>query len=144
MLDKPGFWLLWLVPLALIIGQYGWQRRKKYIRNNPGAQRSQKAARRAYQALNKLDPRNEDYFNTAGRILINYLADKLDQPVGGLTQSELSELLIAKGASENLVAQVRTCITISEMGQYAPIQQDNSNQIHQEIKTLISELDQVL
>ena len=144
LLDKPGFWLLWLVPLTLIIGQYGWQRRKKYIRNNPGAQRSQKAARRAYQALNKLDPRNEDYFNTAGRILINYLADKLDQPVGGLTQSELSELLIAKGASENLVAQVRTCITISEMGQYAPIHQDNSNQIHQEIKTLISELDQVL
>ena len=142
--DKPGFWLLWLVPLTLIIGQYVWQRRKKYIHNNPGAQRSQKAARRAFQALNKLDPRNEDYFNAAGRTLINYLADKLDQPVSGLTQSELSELLIAKGASENLVAQVRTCITISDTGQYAPIQQDKSNQLHHEIKTLIFELNQVL
>ena len=94
--------------------------------------------------MNKLDPRDEDYFNAAGRILINYLADKLDQPVGGLTQSEQSELLISKGASENLVAQVGTCISISDMGQYAPIQQDNSNQLHDEIKILISELDQEL
>ena len=91
-----------------------------------------------------LDPKSEDYYNAAGRILINYISDKLNRSVGGLTQAELSGLLLAHGVSENLVDQVRSCITISEMGQYAPIQQINTNELHHEIKSLISDLDKVL
>jgi len=142
--DRTGFWLLWLLPLTLIIGQFVWQRRKKNMHENPGGQRSQKAAKQAYKALNMLDPKSEDYYNAAGRILINYISDKLNRSVGGLTQAELSGLLLAHGVSENLVDQVRSCITISEMGQYAPIQQINTNELHHEIKSLISELDKIL
>jgi hypothetical protein len=141
---NPGFWLLWLVPLTFIIAQFGWQRRKKNILNNPAAQRSQKAAKKANLSLKKLDPKSDNYFNAAGRVLIDYLSDKLDRPVGGLTQAELSGLLLAHGVSEDLVNLVRSCITISEMGQYAPIQQANINDIHQEIKSLIAELDKIL
>jgi len=142
--DNPGFWLLWVVPLVFIIAQFGWQRRKKNILNNPAAQRSQKAIKKAYQALNKLDPKSADYFNAAGRILINYLSDKLNRSVGGLTQAELSGLLLAHGVREDLVDRVRNCITISEMGQYAPMQQENIDDIHQEIKSLIAELEKFL
>ena len=142
--NKPGFWLLWLVPLALIVGQYGWQRRKNNLLSNPGAQRSQKASRKANLALKKLDPKSDDYFNAAGRILISYLSDKLNRSVGGLIQAELSGLLMTHGVSEDIVDQVRTCITISEMGQYAPIHQVNKSEIHLEIKSLIAELDKIL
>lgn len=141
---NPGFWLLWLVPLTFIIAQFGWQRRKKNILNNPAAQRSQKAVKKADQSLKKLDPKSDNYFNAAGRILIDYLSEKLNRSVGGLTQAELSGLLLAHGVSEDLVDLVRSCITISEMGQYAPIQQANIDDINQEIKSLIAKLDNIL
>ena len=51
--DQIGYWLLWLVPLGLIIAQFGWQRRKNDMLKNPAAHRSHKAAKKAYQALNK-------------------------------------------------------------------------------------------
>jgi hypothetical protein len=142
--EKIGYWLLWLVPLALIVTQYSWQRRKKNVLENPAAHRGNKAAKKAYQALNRLDPQGADYFNVAGRILVTFISDKFNRSVSGLTQAELSGLLLTHGVSEELVDNVRTCITISDMGQYAPIQQVNSNELHQEIKSLISDLDKVL
>ena len=142
--DKFGYWLLWLVPLGLIIAQIGWQRRKNYMLRNPAAQRSHKAAKKAYQALNNLNPNTQDYYYAAGHILLTYLAEKINRTVSGLTRAELSGLLLAHGASEELVDKVRTCLTISDIGQYAPIQQINSDELHHEIKTLISDLDKVL
>ena len=142
--DQIGYWLLWLVPLGLIIAQIGWQRRKNDMLKNPAAHRSHKAAKNASHALNKLDPKDEDYYNAAGHILLIYISAKLNRTVSGLTQAELSGLLLAHGVSEELVDKVRTCITISDMGQYAPIQEVNSNELHHEITTLISDLDKVL
>ena len=62
----------------------------------------------------------------------------------GLTQAELSGLLLAQGVNNDLVEQVRTCLTISEMGQYAPTHQMNPKEVHLETKSLIAELEKVL
>ena len=111
---------------------------------NPEAKRNQKAAKKAYQALKAVDISSPEYFNKVGRVLITYLSDKLNRSVGGLTQAELSGLLLAHGVSKQLVEQVRTCLTISEMSQYSPIQQAEVNDVHLETKSLIAELDEVL
>jgi hypothetical protein len=142
--QKVGFWLLWTLPLLMLVGQYGWHKRKQYLMNNPEAKRSQKAAKKASQALKNVDINSNDYYNSVGRILTTYISDKLNRSVAGLTQAELSGLLLAQGVNNNLVEQVRTCLTISEMGQYAPTHQMNPKEVHLETKSLIAELEKVL
>ena len=111
---------------------------------NPDVNRNRKAAKNAYQALKTVDPNSKDYYGLAGRILTTYLSDKLNRSVAGLTQAEISGLLLAHGVSEQLVERVRTCLTISEMGRYAPTNLVNTKEVHLEIKSLISELEAVL
>ncbi|UCD43508.1 MAG: BatD family protein, partial [Chloroflexota bacterium] len=138
------FWLLWTVPLFLLIGQYGWHKRKENLMKNPEAKRNKKAAKKAYQALKAVDVHSPEYYNTVGRILLSYLSDKLNRSVAGLTQAELSGLLLSHGVSNEDVEQVRTCLTISEMGQYSPIEQGEMKDVHLETKALIAKLDKVL
>ena len=142
--QKVGFWFLWTLPLLLLVGQYGWHKRKQYVMNNPEAKRSQKAAKKAYQALKRVAIDSSDYYSSVGRILTTYISDKLNRSIAGLTQVELSGLLLAQGVDNNLVGQVRTCLTISEIGQYAPIHQMNPKEVHLETKSLIAELEKVL
>ena len=110
----------------------------------PEAKRSQKAAKKAYQAVKKVDINSSDYYNSVGRIMTTYISDKLNRSVAGLSQAELSGLLLAQGVDNNLVGQVRTCLTISEIGQYAPIHQMNPKEVHLETKSLIAELEKIL
>jgi hypothetical protein len=112
--------------------------------NNPEAKRSQKAAKKAYQALKRVDINSSDYYSSVGHILTTYISDKLNRSVAGLTQAELSGLLLAQGVNNDLVEQVRTCLTISEIGQFAPTYQMNTKEVHLETKSLIAEFDKVL
>jgi hypothetical protein len=142
--QNASFWLLWTVPLFLLIGQYGWNKRKESLMKNPAAKRNQKASKKAYKALKAVEVNSPEYYSTVGRILTTYISDKLNRSVAGLTQAELSGLLLAHGVSSQHVEQVRTCLTISEMGQYSPIQQAERKDVHLETQSLIAELDKVL
>jgi hypothetical protein len=59
-------------------------------------------------------------YNAAGQILTDYIADKLDRSISGLTQTDLSEMLLSRGIDPALVERVQTCLMFSEMGRYAP------------------------
>ena len=139
--QNPAYWMLWGVPLFFLVGQVVWQRRSKRLQNNPGERRSRKAANKAYRALSKLG--NEP--KGTGRILTAFISDKLDSSVVGLTQTELSDVLLAKGVDQYLVDQVQTCLTLSEMGQYAPagLSEGEAN-LPKETRRLISKLEKVL
>jgi hypothetical protein len=136
-----GFWLLWLVPLFLLIGQLGWHLWRQNLLNNPEARRSQKAAKKAYQALKRVDVDSSEYYHEVGRILTTYLSEKLNLSVIGITQIELSDLLIIHGINTALVEQVQACIAISEMGQYAPTSQIKPGEFHAETRSLIAKLE---
>ncbi len=118
--DRAGYWLLWAVPAALVLGHLGWQFRKNRRLSNPAARRSEKAAKRAKQALRQASNNPAHAYNTAGQILTDYIADKLDRPITGLTQTDLSQVLLSRGIEPALVERVQTCLMFSEMGRYAP------------------------
>jgi hypothetical protein len=136
-----GFWLLWLVPMLLLLGQLGWHLWRQNLINNPEARRSQRAAKNAYQALQKIDPDSGEYYREVGRILTTYLSEKINLNVVGLTQKKLSDILIIHGINGELVEQVLTCLSISEIGQYAPANQAKPGEFHTQTKSLISRLD---
>jgi hypothetical protein len=143
--QKVGYWLLWIVPLLFLVGQFGWQHRQKSIHDNPDIQRSKKAASKARQELRKARKNPLDARNAAGQILTQYLADKLNRSVVGQTHTSLSALLLDRGIDPDLVERVQTCLMLTEIGQYAPqTGQANSDNLLEETEELISQLEKVL
>jgi hypothetical protein len=117
---QPIYWGLWALPVALVAGQFVWQRRQRYGDVNAAALRSQRAARQAVQALRAAAKEPWTTQEVAGRILAQYLSAKLRHPVAGLTQSALAEELLGRDASPAVVARVQSILTQSEIGRYAP------------------------
>ena len=139
---KPGYWLLWMVPLLVIGGQLLWQQRQEHLKNNVATRRSQRAAKLARRALQQAAKDPAHTHNTAGQILTEYIATKLNRSITGLTQTELADVLLAEGITPTLVERVQSCLMLSEMGHYAPesLGGDTGN-ILAETKNLIDELD---
>jgi hypothetical protein len=118
--QQPIYWGLWALPVALVAGQFVWQRRQRHGQVNAAALRSQKAARQASHALRAAAKEPQTAPEAAVRILGTYLSAKLGRPVAGLTQSALSEGLLALDVDPAVVARVGSILTQSEIGRYAP------------------------
>ncbi|MCK5315854.1 MAG: BatD family protein, partial [Anaerolineales bacterium] len=143
--QQIGYWLLWLLPLALLIGHYSWDRRQKRLNDNPQIRRSQQAAKKANQAIKSAQKNPEGARRAAGHILSVYLADKLNHSVSGLTYNEIAGLLASMGLDAELIDQVRNVLILSEMGQYAPGgSEPQSEDLLNETKRLIDQLEAVL
>jgi hypothetical protein len=143
--QQAGFWLLWILPIALLVGHFSlnlWQQKRT---DNASTRRSQQAAKRANQALRQTRKNTDDGYGAAGQILLTYLSEKMNQPVSGLTQADLAQLLHERGLAPDLVDRVQHCLTISEMGRFAPAGAFSSNgDLLTETKQVIDELDKSL
>jgi hypothetical protein len=140
-----AYWLLWLVPLTLLTGFYTWNRRHQRIKNNPEIKRNQQAARKAYQAIKIAEKNTGGNRRDAGQIMRNYLADKLNRSITGLTYNEIAGVLASVGVNVELIDQTRNLLILSEMGQYAPVGSGTqSEDLLGELKRLLGELDKVL
>ncbi len=117
---RPGYWLLWLIPVGLVAGQVTWQRRQRHLHDNADAIRSKQAAKKAQQTLAQARKNPETAAKSAGWILNIYLADKLNRSVAGRTQSRLAEILREAGVQDELVGRVQDALTFGENSRYAP------------------------
>ena len=117
--EQSGYWLLWAIPLLLLVGHFGWQRYQQQRLDTVDLRRSRGAAGKANKALNAAQKQGQSQ-EAAGPILTFYLEEKLNQPVGGLSHKQLAALLSAKGVDEGLTKRVQNCLMLSEMGRYAP------------------------
>jgi hypothetical protein len=142
---QAGYWLLWSVPLIMLAGYGGWRWWQAQRHSNIDLRRSQGAAKKARRALRQSRKNPAEAHSSAGWILNDYLADKLGRSVTGLTQTELAALLQARGLDQALIGRVETCLTLSEMGRYAPGNANSANgDILAETEELIIELDKAL
>lgn len=143
--QQPAFWLLWAVPVFLLVGQFGWQRWQNSRHYNAATRRSQQAAKKARQALRQARRSQERAYDAAGQILNSYLSEKLNHPVSGMTQSSLATLLQSRGISPRLIERVQNCLALSEMGRYAPSNDPLSGgDILTETEQVIGDLDKSL
>jgi hypothetical protein len=130
------------VPLLVVSGHLAWQLHKKRARNNVAARRSQQAvkvARRALQQAAK-NPAQAQY--AAGQILTDYISKKLNRSIGGLTHTELANVLLTKCIAPALVERVQSCLMQSDVGRYAPESVGvGPGDILAETRNLIDELD---
>ena len=117
--QRAGYWLLWLVPVALVAGQVVWQKQKNHRSNNADAIRSKQAAKKAQRSLVQART-GETGAPSAAFILNTYLSEKLNRSVTGLTQTRLAEFLQEAGLEGDLIERVQNTLTLSEHSRYAP------------------------
>ncbi len=135
---SPVYWLAWGVPLAGLAISFLWQRRQSYWAQNAHLARSSKARKKAKQAL--AQAKNQpDVYSAGAQILNDYLADKLNQSVAGLTHQSRADLLAEKGLHSDLIAAVDNAYLIAEMGRYAP---GAGNPAHGQ--NLLAEIDNII
>lgn len=116
---SPIYWLLWLAPLLVLAGHFGWQRVRASRRENADVRRSQRAADVAQRALKQAE-RQPESATAAGDILVDYLSARLGRPVAGLSHTRLDGLLREQGVDAALSERVQACLARSEMARYAP------------------------
>ena len=77
---------------------------------------------------------------------MNYLSDKLDRPVLGLTQVTRTELLANKGVTPETIDRVNVCLSDAELGRFSPDAGDPTHALNliQEIELLVKDLENVL
>lgn len=148
--QQAAYWLLWVLPAALVVGHFGWRLRNKRLNGDPALRRRQKAASRAHKSLRAARKNPAEAHSAAGRILTDYIAAKSNQSVAGMTHSELADLLLARGVDPSLAEWVQSCLILSEMGRYAPTgtgagsEYASSGDILTETGRLIEELEKAL
>ncbi len=141
----PGYWLLWTLPLFLLMGQLGWQQYLKSWKNDPSLRRRNGAAKKARRAVKTAYKRPPEVYDAASQILVTFISEKLTRPISGLTQDELDQLLRSEGVDEGLIERVQNHITFSEFGRYAPSEENSSpKELLRRTEKLIMELDKAL
>jgi len=139
--ENSAYWLLWIVPLFLFVGHFGWQRYQQQRLDMVDVRRSQGAAKKAKQALRAARKQQPAEANeAAGRILTSYLEERLNQRVAGQTQTRLVTMLTERGVDPALAERVQICLMLSEMGRFAPAQIG----IHSTDGDLLSETEQII
>jgi hypothetical protein len=140
------YWAAWAFPLVGAAGFFAWQRRQRYLENNLGVARSSQARKKARKALAQARKQNGSASQAAGQILTAYLADKLNQPVSGLTHQALAGLLAERGLQHDLVERVDVLLVTSELGRFAPGADEpgHARSLLKEVDTLIAALEKEL
>ena len=116
---QTGYWLLWVVPLLLLVGHFSWKSYQQRRLDTADLRRSKSAAGKAKKALKEAQNAGLGQ-EAAGPILTAYMEEKMNRPVAGLSHTQLVNLLSANGVDDDLSRRVQNCLMLSEMGRYAP------------------------
>jgi MYXO-CTERM domain-containing protein len=139
------YWAAWAFPLLGAAGYFAWQRRQRYWEDNLGLARSSQARKKARKALVLARKQKQNAHHAAGQILMTYLADKLDQPVAGLTHQALVDLLAGHGVGPDLCERVEVLLVTSELSRFVPGAEEpgHAQNLLQEVDVLIGALEKV-
>ena len=137
--QSPLYWALWAIPLLLLTADFLRTRRQQQF--DPVLARRSQAAQQAVAQLRA----EGDVYTAVHQALNHYLSLKLDQPITGLTQTQISQLLQKQGVAEEVVEQVAGLLHWSEIGRFSPV---NGNVQAAAAKTqtqeVIAEMEKVL
>lgn len=122
---NPLAWLsVYLMPLLVLGGLFTWQSHRERLRTDVGFARHRLASKHvrryldhASKALHAKDSRT--FYDALSKGLSQYLADKLNRPVGAVQIQGVCQQLEAKGAAEDLVAALRALDERCQMSLFA-------------------------
>lgn len=146
LVTSAGYWLLWLIPVGVLVIDVAWGRRKRFISQNPELVRSSKAQKKAHQILVRARKQKSDPYAAVNQALTGYLSDRFNHPIGGMTQAELVNFLEGNGVPAPLARQTIELLTLGENARFAPMSedQDPATLLFKETDQLIRKLEKLL
>jgi hypothetical protein len=138
--QSPLYWALWAIPFIVLTADFLRTRRQQQF--DPVLARRSQAAQQAVQQLKRAE---DDPHTAVHQALTYYLSLKIDQPIAGLTQTNLCQLLQKQGVAAEVTEQVSALLHWSEIGRFAPINGDiQAPEAVTQAQQVITELEQVL
>ncbi len=147
---RPGYWLLYLLPLLAFSGLLIWKRRQDVYADNAALFRNKKANKIAWKRLataRKLLPQQEHkaFYEEVSKAIWLYLSDKLGIPISNLSKDNVASELEHKQVPAGQIEKVSHLILECEMALYSPSGGQKQRQhTLDEASTVIGALEQVL
>lgn len=134
----PVYWILWVLPLALVASQFGLNAYQEKRRKDESSRRASKAAKEARRELSRAKKNPDNFPGSAGSILRNYISTRLNQSIAGLTYSQLRSTLTMRGVPPSLAGHVIRVFQAIERSDYQP----DEEAVDQEF--LLNRIDEVI
>ena len=146
LIGSAVYWAAWGVPLLAIAGAVAWRRRRMASERGIAAARRRNALPAAKAALAGAGESGADPRVAVADILLEYLANRLDVSVTGLTHEALDKWLQGLGVPLDLALQVEGVLGAAEMAKYAPEIGDSlaATEHFDRAARLLSDLDEAL
>jgi hypothetical protein len=110
----PTFWALNVTPVLALLGTIGWKRRSDRLRGDVAYARRTRAAKKARRLLTSATSYDE-----IQHALQQYLGDRLNIPIGGITASVVDEQLVPRGVNGELAARTKACFEACDTARFA-------------------------
>ncbi len=136
---KPVFWLAWIVPVLMVVGSIGYERRQRYLMENSIAIRRSRAYKQAQRASKQAQRESSDIYASAGDILAQYIEAKLGRSLNGLTHEQLGDLLAEHGITTDNIQEAINILYAVDVVRYGS--HDGSGNILDDTTILITTLE---
>ncbi len=144
---SPLFWLLTLLPVAILLALYVYYRKRISDLSNISLLKSRKANKQAKKRLKQAakfikDNKREAFFDELMRALWGYLSDKLTLPLSVLTKDNAREKMSEHGISEEVAVKFMSLLDECEFARYAPASMtDSLDTIYQKAADVIEKIE---
>ncbi len=137
--QSPLYWVLWFIPFLALTADFLRTRRQQQF--DPVLARRSQAAQQAVAQLQA----EGDGHTAVHQALNHYLSLKLDQPITGLTQTQMRQLLQEQGVTGEVIEQVAGLLHWSEIGRFSPVNGNiQASEAVSQTRQVISELEKIL
>ena len=145
--ERNSIWVMLFTPFLLFIGAYGYKNYYDKLNNDTGFARSTKAKDKAMEILDNAKTTEDikEGYHKIQKALAQFIADKLNLPIAGVSGQSLITEIQKKGADKSVITEAKRIFDKCETIAYAPnISQEGLQDDVDKTKKMIKDLGKVL
>ncbi len=149
LVTRPAFLAVQALPVLAFLAALVWRKRTDQLANNPRLRRERAVAAliasgmddlKKYAAENKPD----EFFATLFRLLQEQLGERLDCPASAITENEIDEHPLLRGAPKTALDGLRELFQLCNQARYAPVRGTGElNSVAAQFEKVISQLQEL-
>ncbi|GAA4468939.1 hypothetical protein GCM10023093_27520 [Nemorincola caseinilytica] len=147
-MHKPGYWSLYVLPMALLAGYVVWRRRDEELSRDTVALRKKRANKVAFQRLattrTLLQQKDKKpFYEEISKAIWLYLSDKLSIPLSALSRETATEAMNSRKVPDDVQKRLEHVITECETSLYASGGLRTMNDTYEDAVKVISDLEDI-
>jgi len=145
--DRKVVWVMAFIPFLLFVGAFGYKNYFDKLNNDTGFARATRAKDKAFEILEDATKTNDikEGYHLIQKALSQFIADKLNMPIAGISAQKLIEEVEKKAMNTNVIMELKIIFDKCETIAYAPnISQEGLESDVAKSRELIKELGKIL